>query len=954
MTPPLSDAPPALGPGSSTLLRRPHTPLAALLTLATALALSLVTRAADAPEALEFFETHIRPVLVDHCYPCHSATAEKLRGDLLLDTKEGWTRGGASGKPALLPGDPDHSLLLRAVRHSDPELAMPPKKKIPDEAIAALEAWIRQGAADPRTGPKPPPNPRELARTHWAFQPVRRVPPPAVAHEDWIQSPIDRFILRDLDRHGLTPSPRADRRTLIRRASLILTGLMPSATDVRNFESDASPQAFERVIDRLLASPRYGERWGRHWLDLARYADTKGYVFEEERRYPYSYTYRDYVVRALNDDKPYDQFLVEQLAADQFTSGEDRSALAALGFLTLGRRFLNNPHDIIDDRIDVLMRGTQALTVGCARCHDHKYDPIPSADYYSLYGVFASSHEPEEKPLIGAASDPLRFQAFQAELARREKERHDFVTTKVNEYRKRLRETVGDYLLAAHDAATLDDAKREELARSRQLSPFVVTRWLNALKGEGQLPEPLFGTWRRFAALDTSEFAARAATLVSASTPEAQAAPVARALLSGEPLTSLKQVAERYNRVFTEAAHDEIRHFLDATDSPIAISQDQVYRLFNVPDGQRKRALQRAVEELHATHPGAPPRAMALLDNAQPTEPVVFKRGNPGNPGPKVPRQFLELLAGPQRQPFTQGSGRLELARAIASPENPLTARVAVNRVWIQHFGAGLVRTPTDFGLRSEPPTHPELLDWLAREFMDDGWSLKRLHRRILLSATWQQASELDPAQVTKDPENRWLARQNRRRFDFEAGRDFLLQATGELDLTMGGHGVDIATRDDARRRTLYGFVERQNLPGLFRTFDFASPDTSSAQRFQTTVPQQALYFMNSPFALEQARRLARRPELLAAPDLEGRVARLYEILYQRAPEPGETAAAERFLARLQQDPEPSEPAVSERPAKPEGKANPESSTALAGAPLSAWERYAQVLLMSNEAVFVD
>lgn len=864
----------------------------------------------DTAAGHEYFEAHVRPLLVDHCYPCHSADAEKLKGDLRLDLRVGWERGGSSGKPAIVPGNPDASPLIQAVRHTHEDLAMPPRKKLADDLIEKLEHWVRMGAPDPRTGGAPLPDPAEAARQHWAFQPIREPAPPNVRDEAWVANGIDRFVLATLESKSLRPSPRANPRTLARRASVVLTGLPPSAEEVSAFEADPSPEAFARLVDRLLASPRYGERWARHWLDVARYADTKGYVFEEERRYPYAYTYRDYVIRAFNDDKPYDQFLIEQIAADQVVSGDDRSALAAMGFLTLGRRFLNNPHDIIDDRIDVLTRGTMALTVTCARCHDHKYDPVPASDYYSLYGVFASSHEPNEKPLLGTIPDRVRYEEFQRELARREKERDDFVRSKEEAHRLKLRRTIGDHLLAAFDAAKFEDSgKREELARSRQLSPNVVGKWIRALETTNTLPAPLFSAWRDFAALTENDFAARAKTLaetIAANAEGSHDAAVAKAFAGATP-ASLKEVSERYNRVFSDAldaGHSPARAFLDAKGTPIDLNSEEVYRLFDVPEAQRKRALQRAVEELQATHPGAPPRAMAMADNAQPVEPVVFKRGNPANRGSQVPRQFLGLLAGPDRKPFTQGSGRLELACAIASPANPLTARVAVNRIWLQHFGAGLVRTPGDFGLRSEPPTHPELLDWLASQFISSGWSVKSLQRLILLSATWQQASDLRPDLETQDPDNRWLARQARRRLDFESARDTLLQAGAGLDLTMGGHSVEITTRDYFPRRTVYGFVERQNLPGIFRTFDFATPDTSSAQRFQTTVPQQALFFMNSPFAIDQAQRLARRPELTQLSDPAARVARLYEMVLQRAPHPEEVALAERFLERQQPRPE--------------------------------------------------
>jgi cytochrome c553 len=364
----------------------------------------------------EFFEKKIRPLLMENCYRCHSHESEKVKGGLLLDTREGLLKGGDTG-PAMIPGDPEKSLLIKSVRYTDENLQMPPKgKKLAAEQIADLETWIKIGAPDPRTekvaASGPPLSDPIKVRNHWAFQPIKDAAIPPVRNKRWVQTPIDSFILAKLEEKGMKPSPRAGKRTLIRRATFDLIGLPPTPEEVAEFLADQSADAFAKVVDRLLGSHYYGERWARHWLDVARYADTKGYVFEEERRYPYSYTYRDYVIRAFNEDLPYDQFIVQQLAADLLPLGEDKRPLAAMGFLTLGRRFLNNQHDIIDDRIDVVSRGTMALTVACARCHDHKYDPIPTKDYYSLYGVFASCNEPSDKPLLGTAALPKEYPEY--------------------------------------------------------------------------------------------------------------------------------------------------------------------------------------------------------------------------------------------------------------------------------------------------------------------------------------------------------------------------------------------------------------------------------------------------------------------------------------------------------------------------------------------------------------
>ncbi|HEY7308510.1 MAG TPA: PSD1 and planctomycete cytochrome C domain-containing protein [Gemmataceae bacterium] len=740
------------------------------------------------PQGVEFFEKNVRPVLVSKCQSCHGP--KRQQGGLRLDSRAALLKGSDNGT-VIVPGQPDKSLLVKAI-HYQGDVQMPPKGKLPDEAVAHLTTWVKMGAPWPGDEIKVDPHAfsvAEVRRSHWAFQPVKKPPLPAVKKSDWVKTPVDAFVLAKLDAKGLVPSPAADRRTLIRRVTLDLHGLPPTPEEVTAFESDRSADAYEKLVDRLLASPRYGERWGRHWLDVARYADSKGYVFTDERRYPFAYTYRDYVIRSFNEDLPYDQFVVQQLAADRLPLGEDKRPLAALGYLTLGRRFLNNTHDIIDDRIDVTMRGLQAMTVGCARCHDHKFDPIPQKDYYSLYGVFASSIEPKELPLIGRPEQTAALTAFEKELTKRKAE--------VEKYRSE---------------------HKDELAKG--------------------------------------------------------------------------------NRKFRDGL----------------------------------RALRKKVEEWQATAPAAPPRAMVLEDKPAPETPHIFLRGNPRNPGPSVPRQFLEVVAGEKRQPFREGSGRLEMARAIADRNNPLTARVMVNRIWLHHFGAGLVRTPSDFGLRGEPPTHPELLDWLAVAFMDNGWSVKQIHRLLVLSNTYRQATSDDPVLLRMDPDNRLLARMNRQRLDFEAMRDSLLAVAGRLDATMGGRAVELTTAPFTTRRTVYGFIDRQNLPGLFRTFDFASPDTSTPQRYATTVPQQALFLMNSPFAIEQARHFVQRPDVQSQPKDEAKINRMYQLAFGRTAEADEIALGLRYLSEAR---------------KNEGEKKD-------GVHLPAWERYAQVLLLSNEFAFVD
>ena len=872
-----------------------------------------------APEKIEFFEKKIRPVLAERCYTCHSAKSEKLKGELLLDSREGMLKGGRSGVLMVL-GNPDKSLLVTAVRWSDDELLMPPKKKLSAEQIADFEAWVKMGAPDPRVTPTATAG--AAVKDHWAFKAPQDGPIPAVKDESWCKTPLDRFVLAKLEQKGLKPAPRAEKRTLLRRATYDLTGLPPTSEEIEAFEADNSPQAFATVVDRLLASPRYGERWGRYWLDVARYADTKGYVFEEERRYPYSYTYRDWVIQALNEDMPYDKFLVQQIAADRLPLGDDKHALAAMGFLTLGRRFLNQQPDIIDDRIDVVTRGTMGLTVTCARCHDHKFDPIPTKDYYSLYGVFASSTEPTEPPLLGQKEKTADNLAYEKELAVREDVVKKFLEQRRGEIQAELKkpEKLTEILLAASDARTLGDKELHEMANKRNLNVFVLRRWRDFLNNPGASEErqAVFGPLQAFGALPANEFAAKVATVKLDQTPmpkKPQVVPVnplvAQAFAKKAP-ASMHDVAASYAALLasvdkpaaiSDPPAEKLRLMLCGPDAAANIPAQNTEEIFNGDDHKKLRDKRKPVDELKATHPGAPARAMSMMDLPAPVTAHVFKRGNPQNVGDEVPRQFLGVLSGPNRQPFKQGSGRLELAQAIASKDNPLTARVMANRIWLHHFGAGLVRTPSDFGTRSERPVQPELLDYLATHFMAEGWSIKQLHRLIMSSSVYQQGSMETPECAKLDPENTLLSHTERTRLDFEALRDSLLATSGQLDLGMGGRSFDLSAVPFTKRRTVYGFIDRQNLPNLFRAFDFASPDATSAQRFVTTVPQQALFMMNSPFVLEQAKALAARseapPPAAAQPDATqetARLQRLYRLVYQRAATEQEAALGLKFI----------------------------------------------------------
>lgn len=922
---------------------------AALVLLSTPIGGAADEPKAD-PEAVAFFETTVRPVLVESCLNCHGP--DKQWSDLRVDSREALIKGGALG-PAIEPGDPEESLLIQALAHDeDGEVQMPPKKKLPDEAIEALTRWVAMGAPWGESAPDETPDPA----AHWAFQPLEAATPPEVQDPSWVQSSVDAWILARLEREEMSPSPPADRRTLIRRATIDLLGTPPTLEEIEAFENDDSPDAFAKVVDRLLASPFYGERWGRHWLDVARYADTKGYVFQEERKYPYAYTYRDYVVDAFNNDLPFDQFIVEQIAADQLTDDGDPKRLAAMGFLTVGRRFLQDRHEIIDDRIDLIGRGLLGLTIACARCHDHKFDPIPIEDYYSLYGVFASSIEPAELPRIPGRVDPdsPEVKEFERKIDEARAARDNFRADRRDEAADDLRERASAYLKAAWDlgldpgAPNLDErAKQDELAPA--LLRFVARTWRAKLDAPAADKNPVLAPWRLYKALPADQFESKGDEVLAQLEKRDQETPgaihplVLEALKDAKP-TTLEQVAdgyvallgqleertrERKGEPFEEADWESLRLAILGDGGALKLPPDADRFLMDRAQRNELSKLNRAIDALHVESSSVIPRAMVMNDAPQPTQPRVFIRGNPGRPGETIPRQFLEVLAGPDREPFQQGSGRLELAEAIINTARPLTARVIVNRVWAWHFGQGLVDGPSDFGVRSDPPSHPELLDELAIGFLEDGWSIKSLHRRIMLTNAYQQQSGLREDCMEKDAENRLLWRFNRQRLDFESLRDSILAVSGTLDATQGGPSVALDEASMPPRRTIYGFIDRQNLDGVYRSFDFASPDATSPRRFVTTVPQQALFLMNSPFVQERARHLAAsvEGELGESADATGVIGELYKRVLGREPEADELAKASAFV---------------DRPG------------AVAEDSLPPLAQLAQVLMLTNEFLYVD
>ncbi len=852
----------------------------------------------------EFFESRIRPVLATGCYDCHTDAA---KSGLRVDSRAALLKGGKRG-PAIVIGKPEESLLLQAVKHET--LQMPKGgAKLKDSEIADLSQWIKDGAHWPATAAikndyviKPD------HKTFWSFQPVRTAPIPTV--KGATNNPLDAFLLAKLEANNLTFNAPADKRSLLRRATYDLTGLPPTPAEVEAFLADKAPDAFSKVVDRLLSSPHYGERWGRHWMDVARYSDTLGMVDAGRNTqgwFPYAYTYRDWVVRALNADLPYDQFIVQQLAADKLPNNDPRN-LAALGFVTLSRGGLGvNQHEKIDDKIDVVSRGLMGLTVSCARCHNHKFDPIPTKDYYSFYTIFNNSREPKNLPLLDPKADLGKWDAevkaeeikVEAEVAKLRESRYP----KLKELYRTAPE-VAKSLRSVYEARALTkDEEIEKFARDKDYNAYLLKRWRDYLQQVGE--DSVWTIWHKLAALPEKEFAMKASSTLAA-IEKSKLHPLVAAALKDAP-TSMRDVAEVYGKLLAtydkaeplkDAREESLRQILHAADSPLNFPFSAYDSVRVSVDKQNEDGKRRPLESLvlAQAYRGAPPRAQAVEDVAEPKPGHVFVRGKPENKGDEVPPQFLLILAGENRQRFTNGSGRLELAEAIAHKDNPLTARVLVNRVWLHHFGHGLVRTPSDFGTRGDAPTHPELLDYLARSFVENGWSLKKLHRALLLSRAYQQSSNDNATARQVDPENKWLWRVNRRRLDFEELRDSLLAASGKLDRTPGGLPASATAWPYSARRTIYAFIDRALVPNDFRVFDFASPDTHSPQRYLTTVPQQALLLMNSPFVIEQAKALLQRPEIAAETNPRLRITKLYRLLYGRAPSADEFALGIKFI----------------------------------------------------------
>ncbi|MEX2262999.1 MAG: PSD1 and planctomycete cytochrome C domain-containing protein [Bryobacteraceae bacterium] len=886
----------------------------------------------------EFFETRIRPVLATQCQSCHGAKT-KMAG-LDLSTAAGFRKGGDAG-PVLDENAPESSRLLKAIGYQD-KVKMPPSGKLPEQQITDLREWMMRRAPWPEAGTATvllPENdfkgfPKEQ-KEHWAFQPVRDVHPPQVRNTAWVKSPIDRFILAKLEAKGLKPAGPVPKLTLLRRATYDLTGLPPTSNEIEEFLADRSPDAFARVVDRLLASPRYGERWGRHWLDVARYADSTG--MDEDHVYPHAWRYRDYAISAFNRDLPYDRFIVEQLAGDLLPPEKpdkvDADAIIATGFLALGPKPLAQQdrvkmiYDVVDEQIDVTSKAFLGLSVACARCHDHKFDPILTRDYYSLAGIFASTKNFVDLGRPGSVSHiyyaPLqpkeeyhRFLAARKKFRLEQLEVEKAVAEEATRFQEPLHAKTTEYLVAAWktlhggqipaglDQAVLRkwvthltpaDSAKPHLERFRSATEstieYIACEYANRYRDRVKEWTTQLANWRKAAAGDVEK--------------------------EIEPRAKPKFDADK-DPFFAEASFE---------GGPFAFDEGAISRLTEA----RAR-----LKELEDAVPPEPPMASAVTEGDM-VDQKVFLRGDHHNPGQPAPKRFPLVLAGEVQNPIEQGSGRLELARWIANPDNPLTSRVMVNRIWQWHFGEGLVRTPNNWGIMGERPTHPELLDYLARSFVERNWSIKAMHRALMLSSAYQMSTHAAPEAREADPANRLWSRFNRRRMTIEEIRDSFLFLDGSLDLTMGGNLLasqdpkkkrPVVNPEENRRRTVYLPLRRGSMPLLLNLFDFGDATSALEARASTNIAPQALFMMNSRFAAERARGIAAR--LLEDDTVSdgARIERAYLTIYSRHPEAEEIADGLAFVAKL--------------------------AGGQADQRIFAWQSFCRVLLSSNEMVYLN
>jgi hypothetical protein len=949
--------------------------------------------AADSTASADFFENKIRPILATQCFACHAASQ---LGGLRLDSREAMLKGGPAG-PAVAPGDPDKSLIITAVQQTT-NLKMPKGAKLKPEEIAALKEWVKAGAAWPAAAAVKVVQPqgggyviRPEQRAFWSFQPLHPTPASALKNPDWAKTEIDRYILARLEQENLTPVAAADKRRLLRRASLDLTGLPPTPEDLDAIEKDNSRDAFAKVVDRLLESPQYGERWGRLWLDVARYGEDDYRSLDPMGRgyapYQNAYIYRDWVIQSFNDDLPYDQFVKAQLAADFMDEKVRVKMLPALGFLGQGLWFYDNGAveitraDERHDRVDVVTRGFLGLTVACARCHDHKYDPIPTQDYYALTGVFANTryHEYPQVPKAVVTD----YKAQEKKAKDKEKFLGEFMSTESRLLGESLAMQISKYMQAAWRVTGEPKDDINKVVDDGKLDYELMQRYLKFLA-----KPPTFYPYMK----DWQELIKRGGKADEAK----KLADEFQALVL-EIMFEKKEMKDE-NDILLAKALQGTKHkepFFKPSDF---VTNDDFCPNCGVevksmlPDRNNlwtdvfQRDLAALREEIGNTRKSMPPEypyVHGVADVEKPSDVQVNVRGNPFNLAAVAPRGFLQVLAKDEPLRFSKGSGREELAEAIV--QQPLAARVIVNRVWKWHFGTGLVNTASNFGLVGERPSHPELLEYLADFFVRNGMSIKKLHREIMLSAVYQESDELSQADFDKDSGNRLYWRANRRRMDAEQIRDSLLAVAGTLDKKMYGPSEPLTPM--LSRRTVYGKVSRYKLDEYLQLFDFPSPNMTAEQRYTTNVPLQRLFFMNSDFMQQQGELLARR--VAEEPTTQARIEKAYRLVFGRAPAPEEIQMGIDYLKAEPMKEYDEHKAETEKKVKEKSdknvigpvKGGPEASTPddgmpameeegmMAGVsgkpgkedvkkekllPVTAWGRYAKILLSSTEFTFID
>ncbi len=878
---------------------------AALGLLALLLATQLSPAAADQSlTSSDTFERRVRPLLLAECASCHGASTQQagIRFDIPFPgTKEQKARLITRVKRVLQPADGGKQ--------------MPPSKPLNAEQTATLLTWLDSGASFPAVTAT-----KSGTSGLWSLKPLKSVS--LILPQESASGVIDRLIATRLKRSGLAPAKPADRYTLLRRINYDITGLPPTFDAIQSYETDRSPDATSKRVKQMLASTAFGEHFARKWLDLARYADTKGYVYTEERRYAFAYTYRDWIVDAFNRDLPYNDFLRLQLAADRYPATPTKD-LAALGFLTVGRRFVNNIPDVIDDRIDVIMRTTQGLTVACARCHDHKFDPIPTKDYYALYGVLAQSADINVKigPLGGTpdaqnAYTTKRQAALTAFSKRVEIERGNLAS--------RLRSQLPRYMEAVPNVASLPSADFYIILGKDDINPFVVRRLKSQIDQAVLRKNRIFALWDALGIGDDARFKAQSpkvllrlqtdttfrnqfnARIVDAilSRLKPDATDDAAGKVFGDVLASidtqwqaLVTAAQRSGKPHPTAMPDpddeEIRCFIHSDDSVFTVpdaAMNELEWLFDEGTRVELNRLKMAIDTLDADSPVAPDHAMVLDETPRKAPQRVYRRGDPRLPADPAPAAFLSALPSCAYPAEVTTPGRRELAESITARKNPLTARVYVNRIWGMLFGRGLVATQSDFGTRGALPSHPELLDYLATEFVKHKWSTKWLVETIINTKTYQQSSTASIAATKKDPDNVLLSHMPVRRLSFEQLRDTLLSVSASLNPTTGGRSGDLFPATLPARRTLYATIDRQFVPGVLRAFDFANPDQHTPERHETTTAQQALFLLNHPFAGRITQTLvddcANSPSGIAA------ITKLYESVLQRRPSSAELSVA--------------------------------------------------------------